>query len=45
VSQAGGQLLIDTARATGFGGALMAPLARWRLSRGRHDDPGKVAWI
>jgi hypothetical protein len=41
VSQAGGVLLVETARRTGFAGALSAQLAPWRKARAVHD-PGKV---
>jgi hypothetical protein len=41
VSQAGGLLLLETARVTGLGKELSAQLERWRSSRAVHD-PGKV---
>ncbi len=43
VSQAGGVLLVDTARATGLDRALSVALARWRKRLAVHD-PGKVVW-
>lgn len=42
VSLAGGQLLSETARATGLGERLCTALAPWRRDRARHD-PGKMA--
>ena len=41
MSFAGGQLLMDTTRATGLGAGLRTALAMWRRDRTRHD-PGKV---
>ncbi|MFF2628624.1 IS1380 family transposase [Kitasatospora griseola] len=41
VSQAGGVLLVETARRTGLADALSAALAPWRKPRAVHD-PGKI---
>jgi len=41
VSQAGGLLLVQTARLAGLGEGLSAGLARWRAGRAVHD-PGKI---
>lgn len=41
VSQAGGILLVETARKTGLDEAISAALAQWRKSRAVHD-PGKI---
>lgn len=41
VSQAGGVLLVETARKTGLDQAISAALAPWRKSRAVHD-PGKI---
>jgi hypothetical protein len=41
VSQAGGQLLAETARVTGLGEGLSGGLAQWRAPRAVHD-PGKI---
>jgi Transposase DDE domain group 1 len=41
VSQAGGVLLVQTARLAGLGEGLSAGLARWRAGRAVHD-PGKI---
>src|SRR5512147_1286483 len=43
VSQAGGLLLVETARVTGLAAGLSAVLRPWRRPRAVHD-PGKIAF-